>query len=452
MRSRDLTKGSIIKGFILFALPLLGGSLFQQLYSTVDMLFVGNFLGKNAAAAIGASSILVNCLIRLFTGISVGAGVVIAQYFGAGEHKKMRDCMWVSLVAGTVGGIVLEISAVSLAEPMLQILNTPQVIMPEALLYVRIYFLAMIPMILYNISSGALRAQGDAKTPFYILIAGGMMNVVLDAVFIGIVRNGVCGAAVATLLSQCFTAVISCICLLRKNRNLHRQTFTKGMLMRILKVGFPVGIESMLMTISNVVIQYYINGFGENAVAAFSVYYKAENILYLPIMAFGQAMLTFTGQNYGAGRMDRIRHGAWSCTLVSVCTVGLLSMVSVVYGTEILGIFCPDEGVIAEGLKIIRISFPLYFLYGILEVTGGIIRGMGKTLWSMIVLITNLCGLRIVLLPFLEAQYHSLSAVAAVYPITWGLTAISFALSCVFLLRKKSTTAVCCYVNEPEKM
>lgn len=436
MQSGDLTEGNIIKKFILFALPLLGGSLFQQLYSTADMLFVGNFLGKNAAAAIGASSILVNCLIRLFTGISVGAGVVIAQYFGAGEKEKMRDCMWVSLISGTIGGIVLEIVAVSCAKPMLQLLNTPQAIMPEALLYLRIYFLAMIPMILYNISSGALRAQGDARTPFYILIAGGIMNVMLDAIFIGVIKNGVGGAAIATLISQCFTAVISCICLLRKNRNLHRQNFTAGMLIRILKVGFPVGIESMLMTISNVVIQYYINGFGENAVAAFSVYYKAENILYLPVMAFGQAMLTFTGQNYGAGKMERIRRGAWICTSVSVGFEALLSVGCMAYGKEILGIFCPDPEVIAAGLQIIRISFPLYFLYGILEVTGGMIRGMGKTFWSMMVLVTNLCVIRIILLPILSERYRSLSGVAAVYPITWGLTAMSFCVSCIFLLRK----------------
>lgn len=208
------------------------------------------------------------------------------------------------------------------------------------------------------------------------------------------------------------------------------------MLIRILKVGFPVGIESMLMTISNVVIQYYINGFGENAVAAFSIYYKAENILYLPVMAFGQTMLTFTGQNYGAGKMERIRRGAWICTSVSVGFEALLSVGCMAYGKEILDIFCPDPEVIAAGLQIIRISFPLYFLYGILEVTGGMIRGMGKTFWSMMVLVTNLCVIRIILLPILSERYQSLSGVAAVYPITWGLTAMSFCVSCIFLLRK----------------
>ena len=207
MKTNDLTQGSIGKGYILFAIPLFLGSLFQQLYNTVDMLFVGNVLGKNAAAAVGASSILVTCLINLFTGVAVGAGIVISQLFGAKKEKDMKEAVWIAVLAGAVGGLILTVIGVTCSQAVLVRLHTPANIIPDAVLYVRIYFLSAIPMVLYNMCSGILRAQGDSRTPFHALAAGGVLNVITDAVFLILLDWGVAGVAVATLFSQSMTTV-----------------------------------------------------------------------------------------------------------------------------------------------------------------------------------------------------------------------------------------------------
>lgn len=423
----DLTQGSILKGFCLFALPLFLGSLFQLLYGTVDLLFVGNFLGKTDAAAVGASSILVTCLIGLFTGISTGTGVVTAQYWGAGKQDKVILCMENALILGGVGGIVLSGIGMALSRQALIWLNTPENIMPHALVYIRIYLLSIPAMVFYNMASGIMRAMGDSRTPFRVLAVGGFLNVLMDALFIIIFKWGVSGAAFATMVSQSFTAVALLLYLFRRNGLLKKQWTVDQMIVRqILATGFPLGIQSMILTLSNLFVQYYINGFGEDAVAAFTVYFKVENLIYLPIMAFGQAMVTFTGQNVGAEKKDRIRKGAVKCNAFSVAVIACISAVVLLFGRQVLGMFCKEEEVIAEGLKIIHVSFPFYFIYAILEVTGGIVRGTGKTMQSMAIVIIHLCVVRVLLLGILAEHFHTVQAVAAVYPITWVLAAASF--------------------------
>ena len=387
MKTNDLTQGSIGKGFVLFAIPLFLGSLFQQLYNTVDMLFVGNVLGKNAAAAVGASSILVTCLINLFTGVAVGAGIVISQLFGAKKEKDMKESVWIAVLAGAVGGLILTVIGVTCSQAVLVRLHTPANIIPDAVLYVRIYFLAAIPMVLYNMCSGILRAQGDSRTPFHALAAGGVLNVITDAVFLILLDWGVAGVAVATLFSQSMTAVF---------------------------------------LLSNVVVQYHINGFGENVIAAFAVYFKAENLLCLPIIAFGQAMVTFTGQNYGAGKYERIRRGILVCNGIAAAVLVVLSWSALAAGKWILSAFCPDQQVVAEGMRIISVTFPVYFVYSLFEVTGGVVRGIGKSVPSMVIVIVNLCVIRILMLEISDRVFHSVQAVAAVYPLTWLMATLSF--------------------------
>ena len=427
-KNMDLTQGSILKGFCLFALPLFLGSLFQLLYGTVDLLFVGNFLGKTDAAAVGASSILVACLIGLFTGISTGTGVVTSQYWGTGKQEKVILCMENALILGGVGGIALSGIGMALSRQALIWLNTPEKIMPHALVYIRIYLLSIPAMIFYNMASGIMRAMGDSRTPFLVLASGGFLNVLMDAFFIVVLRWGVSGAAFATMVSQSFTGVVLLIQLFRQNGLLKKQWTADGKTLgRILATGFPLGIQSMILTLSNLFVQYYINGFGEEAVAAFAVYFKIENLIYLPIMAFGQAMVTFTGQNVGAEKNDRIRKGAVQCNVFSVAVIACISAVVLLFGRQLLGMFCKEEEVIAEGLKIIHVSFPFYFIYAILEVTGGIVRGTGKTMQSMTIVIIHLCVVRVLLLGILAGHFHTVQAVALVYPVTWGLASLSFA-------------------------
>lgn len=427
MKTNDLTQGSIGKGFVLFAIPLFLGSLFQQLYNTVDMLFVGNVLGKNAAAAVGASSILVTCLINLFTGVAVGAGIVISQLFGARKEQEMKEAVWIAVLAGIAGGLCLTVIGVTCSQAVLVKLHTPEAIIPDAVLYVQIYFLSAVPMVLYNMCSGILRAQGDSRTPFHALAAGGIVNVIMDAVFLIVLGWGVAGVAVATLFSQSMTAIFLLVHMLR-HKVLTRQRLRWDLLGKIISVGVPVGIQSMILTLSNVVVQYHINGFGENVIAAFAVYFKAENLLCLPIIAFGQAMVTFTGQNYGAGRYDRIRKGILVCNGISAMVLVVLSWSALAAGKWILGAFCPDQAVIAEGLRIIGVTFPVYFIYSLFEVTGGVVRGIGKSVPSMIIVIVNLCLIRILLLEIVDRAVHSVEAVAALYPVTWLLATVSFVI------------------------
>lgn len=427
MKTNDLTHGSIGKGYILFAIPLFLGSLFQQLYNTVDMLFVGNVLGKNAAAAVGASSILVTCLINLFTGVAVGAGIVISQLFGARKEQEMKEAVWIAVLAGIAGGLCLTVIGVTCSQAVLVKLHTPEAIIPDAVLYVQIYFLSAVPMVLYNMCSGILRAQGDSRTPFHALAAGGIVNVIMDAVFLIVLGWGVAGVAVATLFSQSMTAIFLLVHMLR-HKVLTRQRLRWDLLGKIISVGVPVGIQSMILTLSNVVVQYHINGFGENVIAAFAVYFKAENLLCLPIIAFGQAMVTFTGQNYGAGRYDRIRKGILVCNGISAMVLVVLSWSALAAGKWILGAFCPDQAVIAEGLRIIGVTFPVYFIYSLFEVTGGVVRGIGKSVPSMIIVIVNLCLIRILLLEIVDRTVHSVEAVAALYPVTWLLATVLFVI------------------------
>ena len=429
-KQQDLTQGNILKVFCLFALPLFYSSLFQQLYGTVDLLFVGEFLGKQETAAVGASGIIVTCMIGIFTGVSVGTGVIVSQFRGAKDTANIRSCIKNAYLLGMFGGVVITIFGLLFSEIALELLNTPENIMEPALVYIRIYLLAVIPMIFYNISSGILRALGDSRTPFQILATGGILNVFLDALFIAMLKWGVAGVAIATLLAQTFTAVIAFQKVLLSENSV--KEFSEilfpdsQMLKRILTVGIPLGLQSMIITFSNLAVQYNINGFGEDAVAAFAIYFKAENLIYLPILAFGQAMITFTGQNYGAGLKERIRKGVISCNLLSMGVTAVLSAVVLFFGRQILGVFSDDPAVIEEGLRIIHVSFPFYFLYAILEVTGAVVRGIGKTTQSMFIIICNLCVVRITILSIFTAVFHSIEWVAAVYPITWCLTAVSF--------------------------
>lgn len=429
-RRRYLLEGSVLKGFILFALPLFAGSLFQQLYSTVDLIFVGNYLGKTDAAAVGASGILVTCLIGLFTGIAAGASVITAKYWGAQDVERVQSSIENALVAALVGGGVLMILGQLLARQALIWLNTPEDILTQAVIYIKIYLLAVMSMIMYNMCAGIMRAKGDSRTPFVVLAVGGGLNVLLDYLFIVVIPFGIAGVAFATFGSQTFTALCLLICIFRRER-----LFKKGWKMEmqmmgdIMKTGIPLGIQSMILTLSNLFVQYYINGFGEDAVAAFTVYYRVETFLYLPILAFGQAMVTFTGQNYGARNYERIRRGVRSCNVFSALVIAGLSAVILYFSRSVLRIFCNDPEVLELTRSIILISFPFYFIYSIMELTGSVVRGLGQTMQSMKIVIFALCIVRVLVLGWSVRVFHSIQMVVAVYPVTWLLAMILFILS-----------------------
>lgn len=422
-----MTQGSVVSSLVRFALPLAAGSVFQLLYSTTDLLFVGNMVGTSAAAAVGASSLLVTCLIGIFTGIAAGTSVAVSQAIGAKRWEEAHSLVHTAVGFAVIAGILLMALGELAAPPVLRLMKTPEEILPDAAAYVRIYFLSMLPLILYNIGSGVLRACGDSRSPFYVLAAGGILNVAADALMIGGLKLGVCGAAIATSISQTFSAVAVVWLLVRGNEKVKLKfsaiRLEGAYMLRILKLGLPTGFQSMMITLSNLIIQYFINGFGTVAITAYAYYFRLENFTYMPVLAFGQAVMTFTAQNMGAGKLDRIKKGVLVSGLVSVATVAAIAFFLLAIGETALGWFGKDEAVIAVGLEIIAVSFPLYWLNSLIEVFGGAIRGMGYAFLSMIIVMCVVCGGRVVLLNLFVTRFHSVKALTSVYPITWALTA-----------------------------
>ncbi len=439
----NMTEGPIVGPLFLFILPLIGSSLFQQLYNTVDFLFVGNLLNKTSAAAVGASSTLITCTIGLFSGISIGTSVVMAQAMGAGDHKKADKALHGSVFFGLVGGLIVMVLGIVFAPAVLRLLNTPETAMPEAIVYMQIYMLSLPMLVFYNMVSGAMRSYGDSDTPFRVLVICGFVNVAADYFFMRVIPLGVAGVSIATTVSQGLSAILIAIAAAGKDRPIRLEVKKVApnvpVLTEILRLGIPAGAQSILITFSNVIVQYYINDFGETAVAAFAAYYKVENLLYLPIMAFGQAATTFAGQNYGAGKLDRVKKGTFITDAIGAAIVAAIAVVILMFPREIFTLFIKDQDVVSDGLKIAMVTFPLYWIYPILEVTGGALRGMGYAITSMVVIIANLGLLRIFLLGVFSAKFHTLESLAAVYPITWAGAAICFVvIFVVVMMRKKS--------------
>ena len=440
-RTIDMTKGPLAGPLVRFILPLIGGSVFQQLYNTVDFLFVGNFLNRTAAAAVGASATLITCTIGLFSGISVGTSVVAAQAIGSGDQDRADRALHTSVTFGIVGGLTIMAIDMLLAPNILRILRTPEEVMPQAITYIRIYLISVPMLVFYNMVSGGMRSYGDSRTPFIVLVFCGILNVFLDALFIVVIPLGVAGVAIATTITQSLSALMVGWFASRPGRTLQLQAKKLGMdravLRKVMEIGLPTGIQTIIITFSNVMVQYYINEFGETAVAAFATYYKVENFVYLPIMAFGQAATTFAGQNTGAGQYRRIRRGTVFIALSGSLVVACLAGTVLLFPRTIFSWFMKDPEVVTNALKIVLITYPFYWIYPILEVTGGMVRGMGYALHSMVVIIANLCVVRVSLLAIFSRTFHTIESLGSVYPITWACAAVTFvAVFSVIISRK----------------
>ena len=437
----DMTKGKIWTIILSFSLPLLGASLIQQLYNTADMIFVGNFVGKEATGAVGASSLLFTCIIGLFTGVSIGVGVAVSQKIGSKDLEMSSKVSHTAITFGIIGGIVLTLIGFFSAEFLLTLMNTPKEIMYDSVLYLKIYFLSMLPMILYNIGAGIIRSTGNSKTPFYILIIGGLTNVIANYIFIVVFKMGVSGVAIATALSQTLTAAIVLTYLFKNKTAIKFKTselkIDFSLLKQILYFGLPAGIQSMLITFSNIIVQYYINGYGGDAVAAYATYFKLENFIWMPIVAIGQASMTFSGQNVGANNYKRVKKGAFVAILLSGGLSIVIATIILTFSHTFIRIFIKDKEIIYLGSQIALTTFPFYWLYSILEVLGSSLRGMGYSIVSMYITIICLCGLRISLLYLISKFNLDFKSVAYVYPMTWFFTASIFIIAFLKIIDKK---------------
>lgn len=430
--SHTLTKGSVGKGILLFALPLLGSSLIQQLYSTVDLIFVGQLLGTKASAAIGASGLIVTCMIGFFNGMAVGTNVFAARHYGARRFEQLKKLIQTIFWTGIIGGFFLTVIGLVLSPVFLTWMGTPESIFPLAVRYLRIYMASMISVVSYNLLSGVLRALGDSRTPMLYQFFGGIINVFADFIFLYVFHMGVEGTAFATLFSQTFAAIGVMIHLYRlKKTYALRIRFSDCSLKEftdILKVGVPAGVQSIIITLSNIIIQSQINTLGVTSVASFTVYFRVELIIYLPIVALGQAVVSFIGQNYGAGNWERIKKGNRLCIFGGSLITFAACILLIIAMPVILNVFTKDAAVAAQTLEIVKVTFPFYFFYTVLECFSSNLRGFGKAFLPMVVTVVSFCGFRIAALFALMVQNPSPDKVALSYPISWGIAAIAMAV------------------------
>ena len=420
-KTLDLTSGPIARKLLWFALPLLGASLIQQLYTTVDILFVSNYLGAGASAAVGASVLLNSALVNLFTGISIGAGVVIAQAFGRKEEVQLSKSIHTSMMLGLIGGILLTVIGEVTGSAFLSAVNTPASIFQDALDYVQVFFLGLTFMLVFNMAAGVMRALGNSQTPMMIQLICGIIHVATNYLFIMHMENGILAVAWSSVLSQVLAAIISVYYLLKSGvMSISKLAVDGSMTREIVRIGLPAGLQGVVVTLSNVFVQYFINGFDVTAIAAFTAYYRIELLFYMPLCALGQAMMTFTGQNVGARLYGRVKSGLRTTLIFGVAYSVALAAVLLYFGRETFGIFYSDPAVIDMGIKIIWIAFPFYFFYVFLETFADTLRGAGLSTVPMYIVLFNQCLLRTVILFGFMQLAHDIRLLAEDYPITWG--------------------------------
>lgn len=411
--------------------PILFGTFFQQLYNTTDAVVVGNFVGKQALAAVGGpASTLINLLVGFFTGLSSGATVVISQFYGAKHKDDVRKAVHTSIALSIAGGAIIMALGIIFAGVALRAMNTPEDIMGLSLIYMRIYFLGVIPSLIYNMGSGILRAIGDSKRPLYYLIASTLTNIVLDLFFVVVLKLGVAGVAIATTLSQ-FASAGMVIYALMKTDDMYKLypreiRFSPSILSAIIRIGLPAGLQSTMYSVSNLIIQASINSFGTDTIAAWTAYSKVDGMFWMIMSAYGVSITTFAGQNFGAGKYDRIRKSVRICMGMSAFTSVLLSVIVMAGGRIFLGLFTGDPGVVDIGMSIIHVIAPTYITYICIEILGGTARGCGDSIIPMLLTCFGVCVLRVVWILVIVPLHRDLATVAFSYPLTWAVTSVMF--------------------------
>ena len=426
----QITEGVIWKQLLLFFFPILLGTFFQQLYNTIDTVIVGQFVGKAALASVGGSSAqIVALIVGFFTGLSSGASVLIAQYFGARNEHAASDGLHNAYAISIVGGILLGIIGFFATPSMLRLMNTPDEIMQDSVIYLRIYFAGIIFVFLYNMGSSILRAVGDSKRPLYYLIACCLLNIILDVLFVVAFHMGVLGVAVATLISQAFSALLVTRKLLRSEGMLKlsfsRIRFHGSVLKNQLKLGLPTGFEAILFAITNIAIQSAVNTFGTDTSAAWSAYGKLDAIFWMVSTAFGISITTFVGQNYGAGQLKRGRDGVKKTLYMSIIVTAALTVLTMIFSGPLLSLFNDDPGVIEYGKKFVLIISPFYVTICFNQVFAGALRGIGRSTAPMIIMLSSFVAFRQLFLYCNKAFFgHSFIGTALAYPMGWVVCSI----------------------------
>ena len=427
---KPMTTGSISRQMIFFALPLLLGNLFQQMYNTVDSLIVGNFLGSSALAAVSSSGSMISMLIGFLSGISSGAGVVVSRYFGAQDDKDVHRAVHTMVAFGLAAGALMTLVGVLLSPQILIWMGTPDSVIAESNAYLQIYFCGSLGFVMYNIFVGILQAVGDSRHPLYYLMISSVINLVLDIVFITVFHSGVGGAALATVISQVFSAVLCFIQLLRTRDSYRLQVtsirFDLKMLGQIIRMGLPSGVQNSIIAFANVIVQSNINAFGEVAMAGYGAYSKIEGFAFLPINSFTMAMTTFVGQNLGAGQKERTRKGSRFGILTTVILAELIGVVVFLLAPQLIAAFDATPEVVQFGVAKARTAALFYCLLAYSHSVASVLRGAGKAIVPMFVMMLCWCVIRVIFLSIMVPLTHSIQMVYVVYPLTWSLSSIFF--------------------------
>ncbi len=424
----DITQGVIWKQILSLFFPILFGIFFQQLYNTVDTIIVGRFLGKEALAAVGGgTSTLINLFVGFFVGLSAGATVIVSQFYGAKNSRNVHYAVHTAFALAIAGGIFLMITSIFAAPLALKLIGTPTAIFNKAIVYLRIYFGGILPLMIFNISSGILRAIGDTKRPLYFLIAGMLTNIVLDLLFIGVLRMQVEGAAIATVIAQTVSMILTCRCLIKTTDSykLHIKEirFSLPILKNMLSIGFPAGIQAVMYSLSNIIVQANINALGTNTIAAWAGFGRIDSFYWMILNAFGLALTTFAGQNYGAQKYDRVLKGTKSCLLIAVMLSVVVSTLMWIFAKQLFSIFVVDESVIQVGTRMVRFFAQFFLMFIPIEVLAGALRGAGKTFVPTLISIICICLFRVLWLGLVVPHNQNVFTVMLCYPITWALAA-----------------------------
>ena len=429
-RDTDMTGGSIWKHILSFAFPLMIGNLFQQLYNTVDSVVVGNFVGKQALAAVGSTGPIMNTLIGFFLGLSAGAGVAVSQAYGAKDEKRVHDAVHAALFLTLVLSAVFTVVGVAFVPGMLRLMSTPEDVMEGATLYLRIYFAGVSGLMLYNIGSGILRAVGDSTRPLYFLIFSAVTNTALDLLFVIVFRMGIAGVAVATVVAQFLSAILVTVILVRARGSyrviLKDIRFDKAMIGRIVSLGVPAGIQQAITSFSNVFVQGYINYFGSACMAGWSSYGKIDQFVMLPLTSIALASTTFVGQNLGAGDIGRAKKGTRTALLMSEVITLILMIPVMTFAEPLVGMFSQDPDVIQNGALFIHFVTPFYLLCCVNQIYAGALRGAGDTKAPMLIMLGSFVVFRQIYLFVISRTANTMIWIGMGYPFGWIVASTAF--------------------------
>ncbi len=436
----DMCNGPLFGKILLFTLPLMLSGILQLLFNAADVVVVGRFAGNEALAAVGSTGALTNLLVNLFIGLSVGANVLVARYYGAKQEKEVSQTVHTSILVSIVGGLLMAVIGILAARPLLELMDTPENVIEHSILYMRIYFLGMPVMLLFNFGSAILRAIGDTRRPLFYLIIAGIINVILNLWFVIGFHLGVAGVAMATVIAQCVSTTLIIRCLITSEGcfqlHLDRLSINWDKLGKIAAIGLPAGIQGSLFSISNVLIQSSVNSFGSVAMAGNTAGSNVEGFVYTAMNSVHQTAVSFTGQNLGGKKYGRINKILIECLLFVTAIGLLLGNGAVFFGEHILGFYSSDPQVIFYGMQRMSVICTLYFLCGVMDVFVGSIRGLGYAVMPMIVSLMGACLLRVVWIYTVFQWNRTLHTLYVSYPVSWGLTACVHAI-CFLIVRKR---------------